>query len=166
MGMVLLGLVFLTGCQQWPGSQAAKQYQADSERLLGEFRAQKKRADDLAAQNQVLEQRLAESEKGLARQNLAGGRNSRSSGSSPSMRIGEPAESKTSNLSSHGSSRSNSTDSRFRDFENRGLPDARTGNDLPPSMNGLLTSSPGRDTLGGVTGDRSKPAQWRPLPKR
>ena len=43
-----------------------RQYQQDSDRLLSEFRAQKKRAEELEARNAQLEQRLAESEKLLA----------------------------------------------------------------------------------------------------
>ena len=44
-----------------------RQYQLESDRLLAEFRAQKKRAEELEIRNGQLEQRLAESEKLLAR---------------------------------------------------------------------------------------------------
>ena len=64
----MVGLVaMMTGCQNWPQSKRMMQYQIESERLLSEFRAQKKRADELEGRNQVLVSRLSESEKMLAR---------------------------------------------------------------------------------------------------
>ena len=56
-----------SGCQNWPQSKRAMQYQIESERLLSEFRAQKKRADELESRNRLLSERLSESEKLLAR---------------------------------------------------------------------------------------------------
>ena len=67
-------VICVTGCQQWPGNQAMRQYQVESERLLSEFRSQKKRAEDLEKRNYQLEQRLGEGERALARlQGGAGG---------------------------------------------------------------------------------------------
>ena len=54
----MLSSVVLSGCQQMPGGQAMRQYQLESDRLLNEFRAQKKRAEDLEVRNAQLEQRL------------------------------------------------------------------------------------------------------------
>ena len=78
LGTIALGLLFLaTGCQAWsPGAQI-KQCQLESDRLLAEFRAQKKRADELEGRYQESQTRLAEAEKLLAR--LQNG-NSRSGG--------------------------------------------------------------------------------------
>jgi len=56
-----------TGCQQWPGNHAMRQYQIESERLLSEFRSQKKRAEDLEQRNVQLERRLGESEREIAK---------------------------------------------------------------------------------------------------
>jgi hypothetical protein len=148
--------IIFTGCQRWPGSQQARQFQIDSDRLLGEFRAQKKRADELASKNQFLEERLAESEKVLARQNLAGnrGKSNSSSGGSRLM-IGDSPES-DSKLSRNNSSRSTGA-SRFENFERRELPD-RT-----PGTAGVLTSS--RDDM-DLVGDPNRSPQWRPINKR
>lgn len=55
------------GCQNWPGASRSAQQQIESERLLTEYRAQKKRADDLESRNRQLSERLGESEKMLAR---------------------------------------------------------------------------------------------------
>lgn len=154
--LLLLGCGFLTGCQRWPGSQQARQFQIDSDRLLGEFRAQKKRADELASKNQILEDRLAESEKVLARQNLLSnrGKSSSSSGGSRLM-IGESLDPE-SKLSRNNSSRSTGT-SRFEEFERRGLPDRR------PGTAGLFTSS--REDM-DLVGDPNQSPQWRPINKR
>ncbi|XZE19498.1 hypothetical protein SH449x_004818 [Pirellulaceae bacterium SH449] len=137
-----------TGCQRmpWPGSQQARQFQADSERLLGEFRAQKKRADELAARNQQLEARLAESEKSLARQNLQ-------------------SLSQSGGASSRNNRNRRSEDSQSRLFvgpseEDSGLPDA------PPSISGLLTSGGGFSNPSGrspeMPAGKDSP-QWRPV---
>jgi hypothetical protein len=153
--LLVLALSFCTGCQQlpWPGSQQAKQFQVDSERILGEFRAQKKRADDLAAKNQQLETRLAETEKSLARQNLQSLSQSNSS-SSRNNRKGN----------------SNSNPAKGRLFvgapdDDPGLPDA------PPSMSGLLTSSGGfsktdRDLNNSSDNDNKESPQWRPVRRK
>jgi chromosome segregation ATPase len=63
----MFGVLLSSGCQNWPQSKRAMQAQIESERLLSEFRAQKKRADELETRNQQLSQRLSESEKMLAR---------------------------------------------------------------------------------------------------
>ncbi|XZE45903.1 hypothetical protein SH467x_001162 [Pirellulaceae bacterium SH467] len=150
--LVLFGA---TGCQKWPGSQQASQFQIDRERLLGEFRAEKKRAEDLAARNRMLEQRLAESEKAIARQNLAEGRPSNRSRGGTELRIGDDRGlarrngSSGSALSSVNTSRATANPSRIPD--GRGLPDARAG------VEGQFTST------GTEFGD-PMPAkdQWRP----
>lgn len=154
--LLLLVCVFGAGCQRWPGSQQARQFQIDSDRLLGEFRAQKKRADELASKNQLLEERLAESEKILARQNLVGNRSKSSSSSGGSrLMIGDSPES-DSKLSRNNSSRSTGS-SRFEDFERGGLPD-RT-----PGTTGVFASS--RDDQ-DLVGDPNRSPQWRPINKR
>lgn len=155
-GMFLfLVCVFGAGCQRWPGSQQARQFQIDSDRLLGEFRAQKKRADELASKNQLLEERLAESEKVLARQNLVGNRSKSNSSSGGSrLMIGDSLES-DSKLSRNNSSRSAA--SRFEDFERGGLPDRA------PGTAGVFASS--RDDM-DLVGDPNRSPQWRPINKR
>ena len=60
-------LVTFSGCRKFPGPAQMQQFQIDNERLLSEFRAQKKRADDLQARNDQLTHRLNESESTLAR---------------------------------------------------------------------------------------------------
>lgn len=69
--MMLIGLLCMLsgnlGCQQWPGNQAMRQYQIESERLLSEFRSQKKRAEELEQRNMQLERRLGESEREIAK---------------------------------------------------------------------------------------------------
>lgn len=156
---------FLTGCQRWPGSQVMRQYQQDSDRLLSEFRSQKKRAEDLEARNQQLEQRLSESEKLIAR--MQGnpssriGSNTRGNGS---IQIGESNSNRSSlAISENSSSRSNATN-RVRE----GLPDADR-----PTPGYLTGSSSNGDvpSLGlsnrankDLKGDPSQPPQWRPRP--
>ncbi|AMV32510.1 hypothetical protein VN12_10325 [Pirellula sp. SH-Sr6A] len=131
LGVLCLVLIGATGCQKWPGSQQASQFQIDRERLLGEFRAEKKRAEDLAARNRMLEQRLAESEKAIARQNLADGRASSRGRVGSELRIGNDRElasrngSSGSALSSVNTSRAMANPSRIPN--GRGLPDTRTG---------------------------------------
>jgi hypothetical protein len=70
----LAWLSLTTGCQSWsPGSQI-KQCQMESDRLLAEFRSQKKRADDLEGKYQESQSRLAEAEKLIARIQNGNGR--------------------------------------------------------------------------------------------
>jgi len=58
---------FSTGCHSWsPGSQI-RQCQLESDRLLAEFRAQKKRSDELEAKLAQEQDLRAEAEKQLAR---------------------------------------------------------------------------------------------------
>jgi hypothetical protein len=154
--LVFVLCVGAAGCQRWPGVQQARQFQIDSERLLGEFRAQKKRADELAAKNQLLEQRLAESEKSLAKQNLTTNRYRNSRGGS-NLNIGELPRA-TDRLSTDGSSRTNPLNSR--DFDKGGLPD------VSPTINGLLSSSRGNGDPGDPLVDPNKFPQWRPIQKR
>ena len=159
--MLMLSSVVLSGCQQMPGGQAMRQYQLESDRLLNEFRAQKKRAEDLEVRNAQLEQRLAESEKQLASNNRTSGKSSKSR-SETELLIGEAnGERRNGNpLSESGSSRS------------PGLrnPLGRTGlPDVSPSTAGQLTSGSNRDplSLGGgprdLKGDRNRESQWRPV---
>lgn len=159
--VLMLSSVVLSGCQQMPGGQAMRQYQLESDRLLNEFRAQKKRAEDLEVRNAQLEQRLAESEKQLASNNRTSGKSSKSR-SETELLIGEAnGERRNGNqLSESGSSRS------------PGLrnPIGRTGlPDVSPSTAGQLTSGSNRDplSLGGgprdLKGDRNRESQWRPV---
>lgn len=153
-GCVCALVVSTVGCQKWPGSQQASQFQIDRERLLGEFRAEKKRVEELAARNRMLEQRLAESEKAIARQNLVDGRAAGRNGSNSELRIGDdrnPTRSydSSSSLSNVNTSRANANRSRIPD--GRGLPDTRSG------VGGQFTST-GTDLRDpGATKD-----MWRP----
>lgn len=142
------------GCQKWPGSQQASQFQIDRERLLGEFRAEKKRVEELAARNRMLEQRLAESEKAIARQNLVDGRGSGRGRTNSELRIGEdrnPSRNSdgSSALSNVNTSRANANRSRIPD--GRGLPDTRSG------IGGQFTSTGSEPKEPGTTKDL-----WRP----
>jgi len=148
-----LALGICTGCQQfpWPGSPQAKQFQVDSERILGEFRAQKKRADELAARNQQLEARLAETEKSLARQNLQSLSQSNSS-------------------SSRNNRKNTATSTPSKSQLNVSPPDDDPGlPDVPPSMAGLLTSGGGFSRIGGAVdnqSDQKGSPQWRPVRRK
>jgi hypothetical protein len=127
-----------------PGSQAMRQYQLESDRLLNEFRAQKKRAEDLEARNVQLEQRLAESEKMLAL-------NQQGKGSMRNGRNVRESDLLTAGISEKSSSRSGIT----LGPKTTGLPDM-VDTYSPP---GTLTSSGNRD----LRGDRNRDTQWRPV---
>ena len=89
---LLLALLLAgTGCQNWPQSQRMMQQQIESERLLSEYRAQKKRADELESKNRQLSDRLSESEKMLARLQSEPSSNNRlaSRESSQTMRLSD-----------------------------------------------------------------------------
>lgn len=157
----------MTGCQRFPGGQAMRQYQLESDRLLAEFRAQKKRAEELEVRNVQLEQRLAESEKLLAR-SLAGASNRSTASNSNRSRteselmIGDAREDRgaINNLSDAKSSRS--TGRSPVKIQRGGLLDAL------PSTSGQLTSGSRSDpfSLGGVRdlrGDPKSESQWRPV---
>ncbi len=175
--LLLLSSVVLSGCQQMPGGQAMRQYQLESERLLSEFRAQKKRAEELEVRNAQLEQRLAESEKLLA--SNPGGYSGKSSKfrSETELLIGEAtgARRNSSPLSESGSSR---TTGLRGPVGRTGLPDvspSTAGQSAAGQLTagqltaGQLTSGNNRDpiSLGGASrdlkGDRSRESQWRPI---
>lgn len=108
-------LISTIGCQSWsPGSQI-KQCQMESDRLLAEFRAQKKRADDLEGKFQESQSRLAEAEKLLARIQNGNGR----SGGVLADRSGLPSRSSSANPSGSASTLLNGTG---------GLPSRSTAN--------------------------------------
>lgn len=67
LSVLLCMLASGVGCQQWPGNHAMRQYQIESERLLSEYRSQKKRAEELEQRNMQLERRLGESEREIAK---------------------------------------------------------------------------------------------------
>lgn len=75
VSVVVLTLVSTSGCQSWSPASQIKQCQMESDRLLAEFRAQKKRADELDSKYQESQSRLAEAEKHLARLQNGSGRN-------------------------------------------------------------------------------------------
>ena len=158
----------LPGCQRFPGSQAMRQYQLESDRLLSEYRAQKKRGDDLEARNGLLEQRLADSEKQYARS--IGGTNGRStasqfnrSRSDSELMIGDAGGDRgpVNSLSEANSSRSSGRGPTK--IQRGGLADAL------PSTSGQLTSGNRTDplSLGGGSrdfrGDPKSESQWRPV---
>ncbi len=72
-----LGLTVLllagSGCNSFGNSRLVKELQSENDRLLAEFRAQRTRSEELEKSNQLQAQRLAESEKLLARLSQGGG---------------------------------------------------------------------------------------------
>jgi hypothetical protein len=66
-------LVALSGCNSFGNARLVKELQSENERLLSEFRAQRDRAGELEKANQLQAERLAESEKLLARLSQGGG---------------------------------------------------------------------------------------------
>jgi hypothetical protein len=150
LGILYFGIaLLLTGCQQWPGTQAMRQYQLESDRLLSEFRSQKKRAEELEQRNLQLEKRLGESERMIAK--LQSRPSSRSTeGRPPSDRTNDRT------LADIGDVPSGSTSRRI---SGPGLPDAS------PSTPGRFTSS-GYNGLEDLKGDPSRSNQWRPITGR
>jgi hypothetical protein len=114
-----------------------RQYQLESDRLLSEFRSQKKRAEELEQRNYQLEQRLGESEKLIAR--LQGRSNSRVADS------GARTDGRT--LADLGSNPPGTT----KKIPGLGLPDDT------PGTAGRLTSGAGTGTLNG---DPTRSNQW------
>jgi hypothetical protein len=115
-----------------------RQYQVESERLLSEFRSQKKRAEDLEKRNYQLEQRLGESERALAR--LQGGAGGSRMASRGGVEVGEG-------------------DLTTRRIGGGGLPDVQ------PGPAGRLSSVP-YEVPGGLQGNPTRTGQWRPIPGR
>ena len=120
-----------------------KQYQLESDRLLSEFRSQKKRAEELEQRNQQLEKRLGESERMIAKLQ----------GRTPLRTADRPADRTLADIGS------GPTGSQPKRLSGPGLPDA-----TPPT--------PGRLTSGGynggedLKGDPSRSNQWRPITGR
>lgn len=148
-----VALMLTCGCQQWPGTQAMRQYQLESDRLLSEFRSQKKRAEELEQRNQQLEQRLGESERLIAK--LQGRSSSRVADNR-----NKPFPPNDRTLADIGGVSSGATNgSGPRRLPGPGLPDATPG-------------TPGRLTSGGynggedLKGDPSRSNQWRPISGR
>lgn len=161
------GLSTFAGCQQVPGGFTMRQYQQENNRLLSEFRAQKKRAEEAEARNVLLEQRNAESEKQVALganpRNLSRGRtsNSRSStDSSDSRRAGIT-------LSERDSSRLINNRNNLQS----GLPDAEPGTAGRFTSGSNLSDLNRRDPISlgtsseDLRGDSSRESQWRPISK-
>ncbi len=150
LALLAMIVIFSSGCQRWPGTQAMRQYQVESDRMLTEFRSQKKRAEELEQRNHQLEQRLAESEKQVARIQ------SRSSGSRLANRntsIGSAND--ASEIASDSNSSRNATLRKSRN----GLPEATPG--TPGQLTGTGTLDR-RD----LRGDTSRSDQWRPISGR
>ena len=150
-GAVVCLILSTSGCQQWPGNHAMRQYQIESERLLSEFRSQKKRAEDLEQRNVQLERRLGESEREIAK--LQGRNPSSRMANNPGA--GGPLSGLSSGSMSGGG----------------GLPDARPGTSgrfssgsLSPGNLAPGNPSPGSSALG--PGDPRNSNQWRPIPGR
>lgn len=148
--LVAIALFLSTGCQQWPGTQAMRQYQLESDKLLSEFRSMKKRADDLEQRNQQLEQRLGESEKLIAKLQ---GRPSSRMADTRNATGGKADERSLTDLGTAGSTGSP------RRLPGPGLPD------VAPGTPGRLTSS-GYNGREDLKGDPSRSNQWRPIPGR
>jgi hypothetical protein len=142
----------LTGCQQWPGNTAMRQYQLESDRLLSEFRAQKKRAEELEQRNVQLEQRLDETEKMLARVQGRGSSRLANAGA-----YGGPGSGNERDLTDIGSP--NGMAQPGRRIPGPGLPEAS------PGTASRLTSGLS-DPKSDLRGDPSRPNQWRPIPGR
>ncbi|GAB5403459.1 MAG: hypothetical protein Aurels2KO_16900 [Aureliella sp.] len=66
LGPALLAALF-SGCNSLGSGKLAEQLREENERLISEFRAQRDTNEKLRKQNQMLEDRVAESEKLLAR---------------------------------------------------------------------------------------------------
>ena len=167
--VVLFGWSFvLTGCQRFPGGQAMRQYQLESDRLLAEYRAEKKRNEDLVARNGLLEQRLAESEKLLARN--TGGSNGRNS-TSNSIRNRNESELTIGDVRGDRGPISSLSDANSSRNSVRGPTKIQRGGlaDALPSTSGQLTSGNRNDpiSLGGgsrdLRGDPKSESQWRPV---
>ena len=155
-GAIVCLVLSTGGCQQWPGNHAMRQYQIESERLLSEYRSQKKRAEELEQRNVQLERRLGESEREIAKLQ---GRN-------PSSRMANnPGASGTLSGLSSGSMSGGG-----------GLPDARPGTsgrfssgNISPGNSSPGNSSPGNLSPGSSAlgpGDPRNSNQWRPIPGR
>ena len=166
--LLIAGSFSTTGCQRFPGSQAMRQYQLESDRLLAEYRAQKKRADELEVTLSREKQKTAEAEKLLA-QTLGGSRgrstagNSRGSQFDSELMIGD-ARGDSSPGSSLSDAKSSRSSTRGPVKINRGgLPDTL------PSTSGLLTSGSRTDPLSlgngprDLKGDPKSDSQWRPV---
>ncbi len=164
----LVSCFVFTGCQRFPGGQAMRQYQLESDRLLAEFRAQKKRAEDLEVRNGQLEQRLAESEKLLARS--LGGTAGRSTANNlnrsrneSELLIGDARGDRGSISSLSDANSSRSAGRGLTKIQRGGLPDAL------PSTSGQLTSGNRNDQFSredaprDLRGDPKGEAQWRPV---
>jgi hypothetical protein len=113
----------------------------ENERLLSEFRAQKKRADDLQAKNEQLAGRLDESERLLARSHL-GKPSDRISSSDPLRRNFNPMPRGSGNAGSPSSGHG-------LDPKSLGSPKTGLGRDAMTSEEKNLSSSPNQP-------------QWRP----
>ncbi len=158
----------LSGCQRFPGSQAMRQYQLESDRLLAEYRAEKKRNEDLTARNGLLEQRLAESEKLLARN--TGGSNSRSTATNSNRKRGD-SELTIGNVRDDRSPINGLSDANSSRNSVRGPTKIQRGGlaDALPSTSGKFTSGNRTDpiSLGGgsrdLRGDPKSESQWLPL---
>ncbi|MCU0707572.1 MAG: DUF3450 domain-containing protein [Pirellula sp.] len=153
-GVGCVALMLMCGCQQWPGTQAMRQYQLESDRLLSEFRSQKKRAEELEQRNQQLEQRLGESERLIAK--LQGRSSSRVADNR-----NKPIPPNDRTLADIGGANNGTSPRRL---PGPGLPDAAPSTGTP--------GTPGRLTSGGynggedLKGDPSRPNQWRPISGR
>jgi len=150
-GAVVCLILSTSGCQQWPGNHAMRQYQIESERLLSEFRSQKKRAEDLEQRNVQLERRLGESEREIAKLQ---GRNPSSRMANNSGTGGTLSGLSSGSMSGGG-----------------GLPDARLGTSGRFSSGNISpgNTSPGSSSLGSSAlgpGDPRNSNQWRPIPGR
>ena len=191
-GRVLFGLLWVAslgptaGCQQWPGTSQARQFQQDSERLLNEFRAEKQRADELAAKNHLLEQRLADTEKQYALQNLAGSRNRNQAPRNSGTQLSIGGRDANNQLSQSNTSRSTSGNhfsgsNAYPGFTGPGLPDARPGtgsrftsttnSSSAPRPNSGSATSAGDKLYDEIRSGRSNSGanpyapQWRPIYK-
>ncbi len=91
--LALLAGLPAMGCNSFGNGKLVQQLQHENERLLTEFRAERKRREEVESANRSLEARLSESEKLLARQ-TPGGIPNRLSSMQPAPR-GLPATSAT-----------------------------------------------------------------------
>ena len=87
---ILVCLVSTAGCQKFPSQVQLQQYQMENEKLLGELRAQKRKAEELEQKNSQLAQRLDETERLVAQSGTASPSSRISSNGSSSRRTYTP----------------------------------------------------------------------------
>lgn len=141
---LVLFLASVTGCQNGPKFGRMQQYQLENERLLSEFRSQKKENEKLRADRSRLLQQQAETEKLAAKlqSQLKGGRTLTAQSQSDRSDFGL------------GSLKGSNSQSSF---------DSRPVTDPFTKSNGL--SKPDASNLSPRSASNAESLQWRPIRK-